>query len=339
MGVRGRIAKVGALIALAATMALPAAAVATPLEPEPSPLRIAHVSAHVREVAVEVPLAHGAVTAVLLRDGEEVGRLPIECGEASSTALFEAVSIPASECGLVAHFVDGEGRLISCSETLTVLASDFAPAPPALAMRQRGVLGPTPVLRGTTSSGTATITVLVDGRPRVGVSVSDTATAYAVSARLPYQSSVVSVRAENAWGSTDGVRYRVWNLGRTLARRTQLVVDRSECRLYVIRDGLFVKRYSVAVGTPRTPTPLGEYVITRKAYNRSSRYTGMGAYWMRLERIESGRLRFRGYFIHGTTMSSVIGRPMSLGCVNMRNTDIMGLGPKTAIGTRVLVRE
>jgi lipoprotein-anchoring transpeptidase ErfK/SrfK len=49
---------------------------------------------------------------------------------------------------------------------------------------------------------------------------------------------------------------------RVLARRYEIVIDRSALRGTLYRDGRFVQHFRVGVGRPGNPTPLGRYAIT-----------------------------------------------------------------------------
>ena len=54
----------------------------------------------------------------------------------------------------------------------------------------------------------------------------------------------------------------------------------------------------------------------------------------KLEKVDSYQ---RYIYIHGTSEEGLIGSPASHGCIRMKNTDVLELYNKIAIGTKVLI--
>jgi hypothetical protein len=303
---------------------------------ESGSLRVLGASSFAREVALEAAPVDGADLVVLEQDGvavatRTVGAVPVR---------FDAVPVASDSCTFTARYLNAGGDPVAESAPVPVEAADFVPCAPILNLKDHLVVGPSPVLRGVQCSETTTLVVLVNGSPVAAESVRPVRGAFALETTgLPYQESAVAVRAINAWGSSDSASFGVFNLGQVLARSTYIVVDRSECRLYFVKNGVFVKRYSISVGTPRTPTPTGEFVITKKRKNTHPKLSGLGAYWLRLEKVTSTGLKFHGYFIHGTSWKGAIGLPGSLGCVDMLDSQISKFGPTVPVKTHVLIRE
>lgn len=114
-----------------------------------------------------------------------------------------------------------------------------------------------------------------------------------------------------------------------------LVVDLSERRLSVMRDGEAVSSYPVAVGKPEHPTPAGEFRIRRIVWN--PRWVPPDARWARGKRPRApgdprnpmGRVKmfFRqpDLYIHGTHEEDSLGQAESHGCIRMRNSDVIAL--------------
>jgi hypothetical protein len=303
---------------------------------ESGSLRLLGASSFVREISLAAAPVDGAGLVVLEQDGVGVATRTVDAWP----VRFDGVPVASDSCTFTADYLSAGGELLAQSAPVAVEASDFVPCPPTLALRDHLVVGPSPVLRGVQCSETTTLVVLVNGSAVATQAVRPVRGAFSVETTgLPYQESVVAVRAINAWGSSDSASLGVWNLGAVLARSTYIVVDRSECRLYFVKNGVFVKRYSIAIGTPRTPTPVGEFVITKKRKNTHPRLPGLGAYWLRLEKITAKGLKFSGYFIHGTSYKGGIGLPGSLGCVDMLDSQILKFGPTVPVKTHVLIRE
>lgn len=108
----------------------------------------------------------------------------------------------------------------------------------------------------------------------------------------------------------------------------RLQIDTERFVLYVYKSAQLVKTYGIAVGTPQTPTPLGDWKITQKALNPGGPF---GTRWMRLS------IPFGGYGIHGTDNPHSIGKAVSHGCVRLQNRDVEELYEMVPIGTMVKV--
>ena len=126
-----------------------------------------------------------------------------------------------------------------------------------------------------------------------------------------------------------------------------IVVDLSERRLNLYIDGDLFKTYGVAVGTPRYPTPRGEFRITLKRYMPT--WSNPGSAWAagmprtigpgpgnplgtRALNIDSPGIR-----IHGTSADYSIGTAASHGCMRMHRWDIEDLYDRVEVGTPVFI--
>jgi lipoprotein-anchoring transpeptidase ErfK/SrfK len=104
----------------------------------------------------------------------------------------------------------------------------------------------------------------------------------------------------------------------------RVVVSLPERTLSLVENGHVVRVFSVAVGAPNTPTPVGTFTITNRipnpTYYRPGKVIGpgpsnpLGTRWMGLD--------IKGYGIHGTDDPRSIGHARSLGCVRLRNDDV-----------------
>lgn len=99
-------------------------------------------------------------------------------------------------------------------------------------------------------------------------------------------------------------------------------------RLVLLKQGQVFKTYPVAVGTPSTPTPVGEYRVVFKGKNWGPSY---GPRWLGLD------VPWGVYGIHGTNKPYSIGRHMSHGCIRMLNRDVMDLYELVPLGTKVTI--
>lgn len=99
-------------------------------------------------------------------------------------------------------------------------------------------------------------------------------------------------------------------------------------RLIVLMQGQVFRTYPVAVGTPATPTPVGEYRIVFKGKNWGPSY---GPRWLGLD------VPWGVYGIHGTNKPDSIGGHKSHGCIRMLNRDVMELYEFVPVGTKVTI--
>jgi len=105
-----------------------------------------------------------------------------------------------------------------------------------------------------------------------------------------------------------------------------IYIDTEARRLRLMRDGWVVYDFSVAVGKPSTPTPVGHFRILEKVMNPGGPF---GTRWM--------RFTDRGHGIHGTDQPWLIGQAVSNGCIRMRNEDVELLYGEVHIGTPVII--
>jgi hypothetical protein len=99
-------------------------------------------------------------------------------------------------------------------------------------------------------------------------------------------------------------------------------------KLVVRVQGQKFKTYSIAVGNPSTPTPVGEYQIIYKGKEWGSSY---GPRWLGLN------VPWGIYGIHGTNKPYSIGQHLSHGCIRMRNNDVIELYEMIPLGTKVTI--
>lgn len=108
----------------------------------------------------------------------------------------------------------------------------------------------------------------------------------------------------------------------------RLEIDIPTRTLTVYDDGKPFKSYKVGVGKHQTPTPIGEWEITRMAKNWG---TGFGTRWMGLN------VPWGMFGIHGTNKPWSIGTRASHGCVRMFNKDVEELYNWVKPGTKVKI--
>lgn len=125
-----------------------------------------------------------------------------------------------------------------------------------------------------------------------------------------------------------------------------VVIRRGSKRLYLYRNMHFVRRFGVATGRPRYPTPVGRFAIVTKQrhpwwYPPDTDWAAgaepippgpgnpLGTRWMGLSAPGVG--------IHGTPDSASIGYSASHGCIRMRIPKAEWLFDRVSVGTTVFI--
>lgn len=121
------------------------------------------------------------------------------------------------------------------------------------------------------------------------------------------------------------------------APKRVIVVSLEDRKLALVEDGQIKKVYTVAVGKPSTPSPVGTFTIERRVANPVYAHDGktvqpgpnnpVGTRWMGLS--------IRGYGIHGTNAPNSIGKAASHGCIRMGKADVEELFSLVQVGDTV----
>ncbi len=114
--------------------------------------------------------------------------------------------------------------------------------------------------------------------------------------------------------------------------RRWIEIDLSQQRLIAHEGHRVVLNVAVSTGLRRTPTPVGTFRIRSKV--RSQTMSGPG---YRLPNVQWVMYFVGNYAIHGTYWHNNFGRPMSHGCVNLRNADARFLYEWADYGTPVVI--
>jgi hypothetical protein len=142
--------------------------------------------------------------------------------------------------------------------------------------------------------------------------------------------------------ATDG------RFGRVLQRatfgypwKTYILIDKSQFRLYWVREGWIVKAYKIAIGRLWSWTPQAIWKVGAKYKTYP-----LGVYGPRKMRLYRRLKTTRGYGyvytaygIHGTNEPWVIGTMASHGCIRLYNSDILELWPQVPLGPMVITRD
>lgn len=131
---------------------------------------------------------------------------------------------------------------------------------------------------------------------------------------------------------------------RALSANYELVLNVPTKRLLLYNKGLLEKEYPVGVGKALTPTPLGEFKITRKISNpawvnpyrqsnviSSGPSNPIGQYWLGF----ALNTKNQEYGFHATSDLNSIGKASTHGCIRMYPQHVKELFDLVKIGTAV----
>jgi lipoprotein-anchoring transpeptidase ErfK/SrfK len=117
----------------------------------------------------------------------------------------------------------------------------------------------------------------------------------------------------------------------------RIIVSIPDRKLALIENGRVVKIYSIAAGAFDSPSPTGEFRITRRLTAPTYYAPGvvippgpenpLGPRWI--------GLNLKGYGIHGTNRPGSVGHYASHGCIRMRNRDVQELFELVRVGDAV----
>jgi len=132
-----------------------------------------------------------------------------------------------------------------------------------------------------------------------------------------------------------------------------IVINLPELNLYYFKDGVYQRRYALAVGKPSWPTPTGNYKIEEKRKNPiwnvpPSIQEEMEEQGQKVvEKVPPGPKNPLGKFYMGTTAAGVgihatnrpwsVGYFVSHGCIRMLPDEIEHLFPQVEVGTPVKI--
>lgn len=144
--------------------------------------------------------------------------------------------------------------------------------------------------------------------------------------RLP-----IRPNGSTAWIETDQVQ--------TWVVPNHIVVDVSDRMLWALHGDEVLLEAPVAVGSPNTPTPLGDFYVDISLDEPGGSY---GSWMLSVAGFSDVLREFAGGIgqiaIHGWSDDSVVGQAVSNGCVRMPNPVIDRLAPLAPVGTPVHIR-
>jgi len=236
-------------------------------------------------------------------------------------------AVPVSQCvvlGSSAAIVDDEYRELQ-----------GYPGRPTISTPNVKWVGATVAVSGNVNSNTTAVELYMGGNRVGSVAVSPYGAYSFNSVSTPSGGSTIEVRAVNPEGGSCAVSTHIERL--IYPYPTCIVVDKSDFRLYWVKDNRLAASYPVATGRRGMETPVGTWKILAKYYTDPRGVYGPRK--MRLYRQSGSNYVHTNYLIHGTNEPWVIGTKASHGCIRMYNADVLKLFPEVPLGTMVVTRE
>jgi hypothetical protein len=255
-----------------------------------------------------------------------------EVTQVPATITFDACSLGP---GLHDVSVTLRGSDLITVSPGAVVRSWRKPIPPVLVSPSNGYCGKTASIVVKAGPDTTRLELWVNGHAYGGKNVVAGQIVGFGSVPMVLGKNAVRIVASNPVSSVPG-DFSIRRLDFPWA--TCLVIDKSEFRLYWVRDGALVKTYPVAIGKPSTPTPTRVWKVGIKYV-----YGSWGVYGPRrlrlFKKVGTDSYQYTNYGVHGTNEEWVIGTMASHGCIRMYNKDVIELYPQVPLGTMVLTRD
>ena len=138
-------------------------------------------------------------------------------------------------------------------------------------------------------------------------------------------------------GVTGFVRARALQIQTVSVR---ILVDVSDRRLTLLRDGRAELTATVAVGSPSTPTPTGRFYVNQRLVPTDTHGPfGPGAVGISaFSNVLTGWAQGGPVAIHGTNEPWSIGHAVSNGCIRLPNATLLKVFREAVAGTPVIIR-
>lgn len=326
VGAWGRRACLCALLATVASMFAAQAAWAVTVV---APVNAAAVA----DVRVLLTSSEGSGTVLLVKDGLVVGERP---SLGSTQVVFPAVALTPG----LHHWratLRAAGGFVS-SRPLVHTYSWGVPTAPRWVAPAGGYTASPVDVRVCAGASTASMTLSVNGVFVRTVACVPGALASFGKVSVGKGASTYTVRSQSLYGQTATSTVSATRV--EYPWPTCIIVDKSDFRLYWIRNNQLVKAYPIAHGRGNC-TPIAVWKILAKYV--TDPHGVYGPRKMRLFR-RSGlpghyRYSYTAYGIHGTNQEWVIGTMASHGCIRMYNRDVIELWPQVPLGTMVITRQ
>ncbi len=287
----------------------------------------------VTEKKFEVKVAHPQnTTEVRLMSGGDI--VAAKQTDVSSTETVFELEADAEAHAYYADAYSFGGLLIGESEKTVFNGSIFRPQIPSWDIADGFVTEGRLTVGGNVDDTTQTVFLAMNGKIVYRTTPVDGVYQFR---RVPITRNYNSVQvlAENVWGRSATKTIAVYYFGIRHKAANYTVIDKSEFSLFYIENGMIKYNFPIAIGTPKTPTPTGSFVVGQKLFTRPT--CDWGARRITLLSLRKGAYTYTGYNVHGTNNPDSIGKMASHGCVRLYNEDVVTLFDKVGVGSEVFI--
>jgi lipoprotein-anchoring transpeptidase ErfK/SrfK/putative cell wall-binding protein len=279
-------------------------------------------------IAVAVAMPDAVTGSGLI--GRDGGVLLLSGRERLNKTTWQLVSSPTT-VPVSGYLLGGTG-----SASAALLSElNGAPAMPAFGSTTPAAYGgATTRVAGSVGGNTTSISLQLNGVTKNTVAVSPWGTFDFGTIAVPSAGLKISVVAGNPDGKTTTLTRQVTRLKFPYA--TCIVIDKSEFKLYWVKNNQLIKVYPIAIGRNGMETPIATWKILAKYKTDPSSVYGPRK--MRMFRRVGNKYVFTAYAVHGTNQEWVIGTKASHGCIRMYNRDVLELWPQVPMGTMVVTQ-
>jgi len=282
---------------------------------------------------VTVSLAAGEPTGtVVLYDGSAVIGEQLALQE---SLLFGGLQLLPGPHTLHAT-LGSDGGTLAVSPRVSLYQWSTPGAPRWLSPTTGAITSPC-TMRIVAGASTATMTLRANGKRVKSVACRPGQQVTFSGVKLMSHMTTLTVESTSLTGETVAFSRRVRR--REFPFATCILIDKSQYRLYWVKNHQLVKKYPIAHGRYNW-TPVAKWKVLAKYKTPANGVYGPRKMRMfrRVGSVGYYRFVFTAYAIHGTNEPWVIGTQASHGCIRMYNRDILELWPQVPIGTMVVTQ-
>lgn len=274
-----------------------------------------------------------AVQVNLVNETSTIGTIQVVPGTTESTFSVEA-DTKNHEYRAIA--IGADGLELGQSGAIMFGGAQYLPAAPSWDLKSgETVITGRLNVSGTVDGNTASVFLAINGKLAYKTTPVNGTYSFKKVA-MPKQYNWVQVVAKNEWGQATTKSAQVDYFGVAPKAKSFIVVDKSELCLYYIENNEISDIYPIAIGTPKTPTLEGSFVVADKLVTNPNGDWGARRIVLFTKTADS-TYRYTGYNLHGTNQPGSIGKMASHGCVRMFNEDAITIYNRVNKGFEVYV--
>jgi hypothetical protein len=286
-----------------------------------------------RHLYFTVDHPQSAVQVNLVNETSVIGTMQVVPGTTESTFTVEA-DIKNHEYRAIA--IGADGLELGQSGTIVFGGAQYLPAAPSWDLKsEETVITGRLNVSGKVDGNAASVFLAINGKLAYRTTPVNGTYSFKKVA-MPKQYNWVQVIAKNEWGqaTTKSTRVDYFNVMRKA--KNYIVIDKSELCLFYMENNEISDIYPIAIGTPKTPTLEGSFVVADKLITNPNGDWGARRIVL-FTKTAGSTYRYTGYNLHGTNQPGSIGKMASHGCVRMFNEDAIAIYNRVNKGFEVFI--